>query len=366
VLERLAERGATVLCTTHYDRLKALGGTDPRFLNASVGYDIERMEPTFRLQLGIPGSSGALRVARRFGLPGQVVARAESLLGAEQASVEHILVGLAEERRKLESERARVEETRRQLERAQAHAESQAREMRERVQKLHLRSYDEAVEALRAARADLEKMRAGTRRARDPSAAISAAAETIARHAPPRELPGQAVREDEIEPGMKVAIVSWGGEGTVVAPPARGSVLVQAGALKTLVKVSDLRRLDRGAGSGSGQSARRPAAQAGARPSARAAASAHAASSAEPALRLPDNTLDLRGERVDDAVARLDKFLDQALERGLDACFVLHGHGTGALRAAVREHLARHPAVTRFQPAAPEQGGDAVTAVDLA
>ena len=89
------------------------------------------------------------------------------------------------------------------------------------------------------------------------------------------------------------------------------------------------------------------------------------AAEAASALRLPDNTLDLRGERVDDAIARLDKFLDEALQHGWDGCFVLHGHGTGALRAAVREHLARHPAVTRFNSAASEQGGDAVTAVQL-
>src|SRR5205085_11910874 len=124
-------------------------------------------------------------------------------------------------------------------------------------------------------------------------------------------------------------------EGTVVAPPVRGSVLVQAGALKTLVKVSDLRRRG-GAGSRPG------------RAHTRGGIATPPATDAASGLRLPDNTLDLRGERVDDAIARLDKFLDEALQHGWDGCFVLHGHGTGALRSAVREHLARHPSVTRF------------------
>src|SRR5207302_859940 len=146
VLEKLAASGATVLVTTHYDRLKAMaGGGDERtpFVNASVGYDLERMEPTYQLHLGVPGSSGALRVARRLGLLGEVVQRAESLLGAEQASVEHILAGLADERCKLEMERARLEEARRRVERAEAAADAHARELRERTRELHRRSYDE-------------------------------------------------------------------------------------------------------------------------------------------------------------------------------------------------------------------------------
>jgi DNA mismatch repair protein MutS2 len=83
------------------------------------------------------------------------------------------------------------------------------------------------------------------------------------------------------------------------------------------------------------------------------------------AVRTADNTLDLRGERVDDALGRLDKFLDDVLARSQDVAYVLHGHGTGALRAAVREHLAGHPAVARFAAAEPAEGGDAVTAVHL-
>jgi DNA mismatch repair protein MutS2 len=101
VLEALVARGAQVMVATHYERLKALGASDPRFANASVGFDLEAMLPTFQLHLGVPGTSGALVLARRLELDGDVVARAESLLGDRRADIEELLVSLADERDRL-------------------------------------------------------------------------------------------------------------------------------------------------------------------------------------------------------------------------------------------------------------------------
>jgi DNA mismatch repair protein MutS2 len=357
VLEELAAAGATVLVTTHYDRLKALGADEAgRFCNASVGFDLQKLEPTFELHLGVPGSSGALVLARRLGLPGKVVARAESLVGTHETGVEELLIALSDERRRLADEREAVADARRQAERAAEQAAREARELREQTHKLHVRSYDEAVEALRAARAELDRLRSSKKRVPDPEAAVRAAAAIVAKHAPVREHPGRAIAPEELVPGQGVLVTSLGGEGQVVSAPSRGRVLVQVGPIKTLVDVAEVRGLDRkprapGSGSGRGRSSGYGAGAVTVGPGV--------------AVRTGDNTLDLRGERVDDAMARLDKFLDESLSRGLDLAFVLHGHGTGALRAAVREHLARHPAVSTFRNADPDQGGDAVTAVEL-
>src|SRR5262249_10964505 len=143
-----------------------------------------------------------------------------------------------------EEERARLEEMRRQAERAQAQADANARELRDRTRQLHQRSYDEAVEALRAVRLELDRLKTGARRPRDPDTAGRKAARALARPAPPREMPGVPIKAEDILPGMKVVITTWGGEGRVVAPPARGHVLVQAGALRTMVRVEDLRKLE--------------------------------------------------------------------------------------------------------------------------
>nr|MBA3820380.1 endonuclease MutS2 [Deltaproteobacteria bacterium] len=106
VLEALAERRVTSIVTTHYERLKALGATDPRFANASVGYDLARLEPTFKLHLGAPGSSGALAVATRMGIAKDVVERARDLMGPQVAKVEDLLASVADQRRRIEEERA--------------------------------------------------------------------------------------------------------------------------------------------------------------------------------------------------------------------------------------------------------------------
>src|SRR5690606_39999184 len=106
VLEALADRGVTCLVTTHYERLKSLGASDPRFANASVGFDLERLEPTFKLHLGSPGSSGALAVAKRMGIAALIVDRARELLGSAGTRVEELLASVADQRRRIEEERA--------------------------------------------------------------------------------------------------------------------------------------------------------------------------------------------------------------------------------------------------------------------
>src|SRR6185436_8387736 len=96
----------TSIVTTHYERLKVLGASDARFANASVGFDLARLEPTFKLHLGAPGSSGALTVARRMGIAGEVVDRARDLMGPHVVKVEELLASVADQRRRIEEERA--------------------------------------------------------------------------------------------------------------------------------------------------------------------------------------------------------------------------------------------------------------------
>src|SRR5262249_37290033 len=125
VLEALADKGAQTIVTTHYERLKALPTGDKRFVNASVGFDLERMAPTFKLPLGLPRASGAFLVARRLGLPGPILGRAEALLGDRRAGIEELLTAVAEERRRLDAERAAADTARREADAARREAEGQ-------------------------------------------------------------------------------------------------------------------------------------------------------------------------------------------------------------------------------------------------
>ena len=396
VLEALAARGVAAIVTTHYERLKALGASDDRFANASVGFDIERMEPTFRLHLGVPGSSGALTVARRMGLPAAVVDQAEALLGARQASVEELLAAVSEERRKLEDERAALEATQREAETVRREAEAARADYQERRRKLHEGAHGEAVAALRQVRDELDRVRAEVKRQAKAQAKTSGAGKpgarpdaalgsvkgklaelsgTVSAHAPARPVPrGTRPAPEALVPGTPVYVISLGSRGQVAEAPQRGRVMVQVGTMRSAVAVSDV-LLDTqagrpgkppAAGKPPGKSEPRARGRRGPRAAPEDAAGAAAAAGAgQPddglVFRTDDITVDVRGERADEAVDAVERFIDQCMMSARDVVFVIHGHGTGALRSAIRGHLQGHHAVSRWRPGERTEGGDGVT-----
>ncbi len=387
VLVALAARGAQVIATTHYERLKALPARDRRFVNASVGFDLARMAPTFELELGVPGSSGALFLARRLGLPAEVVTHAEALTGHGPAGIEELLIALTEERRRIAVERRELAEARRTVDAALGDAERARRDTDAERRRLRAGAHDGALAELARARDELGRLRKSLRRAASGSddnadAVTTARAELlvvagrIAEHAPAAApMPGRLAELAELTAGTTVLVASLGARGQVVSPPERGRVTVQVGALRTAVALADV-RIVAGAKGGAPPTPPRRATASTAPVAAPAPAPAPAPATTPattPATaredlaptRTPELTLDVRGERVDDALARLDRFLDDALLGSREAVFVIHGHGTGALRDAVRRHADGHLGVSRLRPGAPRDGGDGVTVIWL-
>jgi len=364
VLEAFADRGAQVIVTTHYERLKALPTADARFLNASVGFDLERMAPTFKLHLGVPGSSGAFLVARRLGLAGPVLARAELLLGDRRAGIEELLTAVTEERRRLDAERAAAETARREAEGARREAEARERAARAREEKARTGAHDDAVAAMRRARDELDQLRLRLKKADVPEvvteakARIAAIGADVAARAPQATPSGKPAAEADLVPGAAVRVASLGGgRGQVVAAPERGRVTVQVGPLRTTVSVEDLRLDDRPAPQPSRSAPpvkRRPAP-----PQAQVVLSE--VKEDLPPARTSDATLDVRGSRVDDMLPEVDRFIDDSLLASREVVFFIHGHGTGALREAIREHLALHAGVARFRGGHEKEGGDGIT-----
>jgi DNA mismatch repair protein MutS2 len=375
VLEALAARGVTSIVTTHYERLKALGATDPRFANASVGFDLARLEPTFKLHLGAPGSSGALTVARRMGIALEVVDRARDLMGPHVVKVEELLASVADQRRRIEEERAALLAELEQTEADRAVLRAGKDRMLARYEKQTRAAHGEAFAALKAARreidelrrdlkvraaaATIEDVRAATRRLVTPGAAV-------AKHEPQRPLPpGTPAQPEQLVAGTPV-IVPRLGRVEVVALLPDDRVEVRVGAMRATVPVKDV-LLD---SHRQAHRARRP------RPDEVAAAAAPAQGAAVllvdgvPAggrtnARTIDTTLDVRGNRVDEAVAQVDRFVDESLLAGRDAIFVVHGHGTGALRSAIRSHLQAHKGIEKLRPGEQAEGGDGVTVAFL-
>ena len=370
VLEALADRGATVIVTTHYDRLKALAarGEGGRFRNASVGFDLEQLAPTYQLHLGVPGASGAIVVARRLGLPAPIAARASALGGSASQGLEELLRAVDVERRRLAAEVAALAEERAAVERELRRVERLSVEAEARLRDARQAAHDEAVAALQKARGELDRTRRGLRNA-DEKAVVEArreidrAAKEVHSRAPVQAAPaGRPLDPDELGPGVEVLVPRLAGRGLVLAAPRDGKVAVQMGSLKLTVEVAELLAPDKAAPRGPKPRIARVQGDLE-----RAVASMAPGSGVAPsAVRTTSNTCDLRGERVDAALAIAEKFVDDALRRNEEVVFFVHGHGTGALRSALRERLSESPGIASVRPGGPAEGGDGVTMATLA
>lgn len=379
VLESLAERGVTGIITTHYERLKALGAADPRFANASVGFDMERLEPTFKLHLGSPGSSGALAVARRMGIAANVVERARELLGGSGARVEELLANVADQQRRIEQERAALIAELEAAESERAAMRMHRDKAQARFEKQQRQAHGEALSSLRAARREIEELRkqvrakaamesATTDDVRDATRKLVAPGAAVAQHEPKRPLPPSSpATEAALVPGAPV-IVPKLGRCEVVSPPQDGKVEVRLGMIRATVPVSEV-LLDshRAARSAERQRERdREELEANGKPLGPTVVLVDGVPAGGRATaRTIDSTIDVRGQRVDEAVAIVDRFLDESLMAARDTAFIVHGHGTGALRQAIRTHLSSHKAIDKFRPGDQSEGGDGVTVAFL-
>jgi len=375
VLEALADAGVTSIVTTHYERLKALGATDARFANASVGFDLSRLEPTFKLHLGTPGSSGALAVAQRMGIAVPVVERARSLMGAHVVKVEELLASVADQQRRIEIERAALLAELEAVEAERAAHRALRDSARARFEKQTRAVHGEALAELKAARREIEEVR---RALRAKAAAEQATADDVraanrrlvtpgaqvARHEPQRPLPpGTPATPEKLVQGAAV-IVPRLGRAEVVALLPDNKVEVRVGSMRAALPIKDV-LMDT-------HRARRAEQQRRAREVAPAPSAASdvqlvdgAPAGGRAGARTVDTTVDVRGSRADEAIAVVDRFIDESLIAARDTIFVIHGHGTGALRAAIRAHLGLHKGVERFRAGEQSEGGDGVTVAFL-
>jgi len=345
VLETLRERGVLVAATTHYPELKAFALSTPGVRNASMEFDAETLRPTFRLHLGLPGASNAFAIAERLGLDRAVLGRADAHLSELHRSLERTLREAERQRTELA---AKLEEARVAAADAQAATTDAERDA--------ARARDDAERALRRARAEADELILQARRAlrqaeeaRDRAAKrnlvdearaalaeaeAARAASTPARHEERRTLP--------IAIGAPVHVEGVAEPGTLLAIDDRGIADVAAGALRLRVPAAQLR-----------PAPERDEAIHSERPVVRGSA---------PSVPLQ---LDIRGARAEEALAVLDRYLNDAAVAGVERLRIVHGKGTGALRTAIRAALAEHPLVRSQESAGPAEGGDGATIVRL-
>jgi DNA mismatch repair protein MutS2 len=368
LLEAFIGKGASVATTTHYDRLKQLGARrDGRYCNASVGFDLQRMRPTFRVTMGVPGASSALAVAERYGVPSSVIAHAKAAIPKENLEQQRLIAQLEEEldravtaREAHEATLAETEKRRESLEREREHV---LRHDRLQLEKLAA----ELTKEVQTARADLRRAKAllgtGTKDAyREAELLVSGAALPItvdgaltrAIQSPQVPLRGAAPPSDLVT-GMTVKLLHLNTDAVVVEPPSKGQVRVSVGGLKMSVPLEQVQLPSQ---------KKPPPKSSGAKLGNKSKSVPRyddAPATYADVMRTTHNTCDLRGKRVDDGLLLVDQFLDEMLRMREPAAFILHGHGTGAMKSAVREHLAASRVVRHFEAASHENGGDAFT-----
>ncbi len=364
MLELLIDRGAHVLITTHLDEVKAKGLTDARFMSASVGFDFDRLAPTYRLKLNEVGASSAIEIARRVGVPESVCNRARELLSGSGGALDSAVAELERERGEVARLNSVLEREREALVRAREEWERQRDALKQKEREVVAGARRELLTELEAVRNEVRRTIAQLQQQQTMRVAVDtqkkvealAAVQEAAAAKAAAEAQAIAARElseeTELKPGLRVRVASVGQEGEVLGIDG-DTVTVSLGALKTRVPTSDVVPLT-GRTTNVAALRRTRAEKIEAAQRSRPAAVAHL-----------NARLDLRGLRSEDALRALRGQLDQAFQGELKELLVVHGHGTGALKAAVREELDSSPYVATFRPGEGHEGGDGVTVIAL-
>jgi len=352
VLEELVARGALVLASTHYGVLKAAVDEHPAMVNAAMDFDEETLSPLFSLRLGVPGASHAFAIASRLGLPADLLAKARARVGEDRFRVENLLAELGTRTRRLaETEAELAQRT------AEAARHASALEARldglEKEKKLVLaRTRREGEAFLKEARSTLEGVVREIRSGGASGEAIKAGRERL--DALARALPDAPAipAADRVAEGDQVRVPHLGWTGRVME--VRGDrLVVDAHGTRLTLGRGDVESLQPG----------KPARTADPAPTPSSAAGAWRWRDADAPL---EQELDLRGYRADEGWDALDRLLDRAIPAGTREIRVIHGHGTGRLKAHLRRLLAADARVDSVRDAAPDAGGDGCSVVRLA
>ena len=364
IIESARQLGARVAATTHYAELKVYAMTTEGVENASCEFNVDTLAPTYRVLIGIPGKSNAFAISRRLGLPDYIIQRAADRIDAENVRFEDVISQLESQRQAMEREKEKAQELRREMERTKAEADHYRERIEEERRKATEKAQAEARAIIQEARdtadavfKELNAMRRRQEKAKEwvddnqqrsdlrrtlneAENALGAKGEELETPAPTRP----AVMGDMVE------VLKTHTQAQVVGVNKDGTLQLQAGILKLKAKQDEVRVLEEATARHKQSQKDKARKSTVTRPFRAAAAKAE---------------LDLRGMMVDEALAAVDMFLDNALMGKLETVTIIHGKGTGALRKAVREHLKHSRYVKSARPGAYGEGEDGVTVVTM-
>src|SRR5581483_2568185 len=365
LLDHLMSRNARVVATTHYGELKEYAYARPGVENASVEFDRETLSPTYRILLGVPGSSNAFYIAARLGLRHEIVEEAKAFLSRREIETGELL-------QQIEQSRRVAADAERDALRAREEAVAARQEYQTRVQQIaevqrtvRQQAQEEAREILRRATdkaenilKDLQRMHKGARKGPSVRQRLNTLrAETYGALQTEAALPEEDLAP--IEPGHvfragdRVRVMSLNLDGQLLEAPREGVVAVQVGAMRVTLPIEQLRPLKQGEAREADKRAERKAGS---------VSSGASEIAMRKSLQIAPELM-LKAMRVEEAQPLLDKYMDDAYAAGIPQARIIHGKGTGTLRRVVWEFLSGHPAVASFRLGAESEGGEGATIV---
>lgn len=354
ILEVLMDKGASLVVTTHFSRLKTLPATDPRFSGSAMEYS--EGKPTYRILRGALGESRALSTAERLGLDPTITQRARELMDEGEGKLSIALETLEAQRQHAEDARRETEQRAKTLAAQEERLAAREKLLQEKAKELQAQAASGFIDRIKAAERTISAVVADLQASPSHGRVQAAKASLGAlKHIVPakKEVPPLPEVPKQWAPGTPVFVRSLNAQGEVLSSQG-DSVRIRVGALTTQVQRGDLEKAK--------PTGKKKPSHSGPPSRQKKTPKANAISDA---LRLPSNTLDMRGMRVDEGIDKASDFLDQCLMRDHDHAFLLHGHGTGALKQALRTWVRGSNQVQQWAPANQAQGGDAFTVIAL-
>ena len=352
ILDEVHHRGARVIATTHYPELKAYGYNREGVLNASVEFDVETLSPTYKLLLGVPGRSNAFEISKRLGLNDRVIQAARSHVSEDSNQIDKMIASLEDSKRQAEIEHEEARDYLRQAEHLHQDMQKQMIEFYENKDSMLEKAAEQAGEILEEAKSEAEKVIRDLRKMRiekhadikeheliDAKRRLEAATPEIKKSSTQMN---KKTKKHTLTPGDEVKVLTFGQKGTLLEKVSDTEWQVQIGILKMKVKEKDLEYI----------STPKPVET---RPMA-------IVQGRDGDVKLE---LDLRGERYEAALSRVEKYIDDALLSNYPRVSIIHGKGTGALRQGVQEYLRNHRSVKKIRFGEAGEGGSGVTIVEF-
>lgn len=352
ILDEVYKRGACVIATTHYPELKAYGYDREGVINASVEFDVESLRPTYKLLIGVPGRSNAFEISKRLGLDNNIINYARSHIGEETNKVDTMIASLEESRRHAEEEEKEAADYLKQAEKLHRDLQQQIVEYYNEKDSMMEKASAEAATIVENAKKEAEKIIHDLRKLRIEKHAdvkeheLIEAKKRLEEAAPAPKKSKKVVSSTQkrvLRPGDEVKVLSFGQKGSLIDKASDEEWHVQMGIMKMKVKESDLEFIK----------------------------SPQKEKQTKPLTTIRGKDfhvsleLDLRGERYENALARVDKYIDDALLAGYPRVSIIHGKGTGALRQGVQEYLKNHRSVKHIRFGEAGEGGTGVTVVEF-